>query len=246
MAKVQNRFVILSAARSGSTAFTTTLGAHPKVYCHGSPFFSSPRWKSALHKEAEDVVDLGKRETDPVGLVYDILNFTPGPPNVGCKLWHNADKGPTAAIEALAADETIKKVILNRENLLAAHSSGVVMQMRRQQPELFEDPEAKPKLTFDKVAFLRFANRRMQWFEDYRTMSKGNVIEIPYINLMTDGIDAMRPFLKLHPYRLRQRTKKVGSGDIIGRYDAEYHPEIRAALDELGRPEWEREDHRTD
>lgn len=94
--------------------------------------------------------------------------------------------------------------------------------------------------------FVQFARRRMAWSEDFRARSPGDVIELPYTNLMTDGIDAMRPFLKLHPYRLRQRTEKVGSGDIIGRYDQDFQSEIRAALKEPGHPEWDREDHRAD
>ena len=68
MIEVKTRFVILSAARSGSTALTVTIGTHPKIYCHGSPFFSSPKWASALHAEAEAAVDLSKRTTDPRGL----------------------------------------------------------------------------------------------------------------------------------------------------------------------------------
>lgn len=92
--------------------------------------------------------------------------------------------------------------------------------------------------------FVRFVRRRMACFEDYRARSWGDVIELPYTNLMTDGIDAMRPFLKLHLFRLRQRTEKVGSGDIIGRYHPDFQSEIRAALKKPGHPEWERGDHR--
>lgn len=243
MIEVKTRFVILSAARSGSTALTVTIGTHPKIYCHGSPFFSSPKWASALHAEAEAAVDLSKRTTDPVGLVYDVLNFTSGPPIVGCKLWHNADAGPTEAINAVAADPDIKKIILNRENMLACMSSGELMKMRLQHPDRFVDGAPRALLDFDTAAFLRFAKRRMGWFDDYRARSTGDVIEVPYINLLTDGIDSLRPFLKLHPYRFRQRTEKVNSGDVLARYKPAHHPAVLAALDTLGHPEWVREDH---
>lgn len=235
MPKVETKFVIFTAARSGSTALTVTLNTHPDVYCHGSPFYESDRGLQALRPEAAAAIDTSKRQTDPVQYVADILNFSPGPKIVGLKMWRRQSR---SASDALAADQRIKKIILHRRNYLACFSSAGLVDLRLKQPELFGDPGHPPKLDFDVSFFRRYVRNRALTFQYYATEIRGETCNIPYIGLMSTGLEAVRAFLGLSPFEFREKTAKRNTDDILGRFHPATHDQIRKNLDKLRHPEW--------
>ena len=235
------RFVILTAARSGSTALTGTLKSHPDVYCFGTPFFHNNRgrvlpWQQDLPKWI-----IAKREPDPVGYAYAILDHTFGPSTVGFKLMTAAKShtNANAAIVALNEDTDIKKIMLVRENHLACFSSDARVRLIRQQGR---GAAAPLLLDFDADRFTQFSKRRRRKFDRLRAQAKGDVLDLPYTGLMTTGLEAVRGFLNLAPFDFEPATTKRNSGDIIGRYKPEYHDQIRATLDSIDHPEWVQED----
>lgn len=235
---IRTRFVIFSLARSGSTALTSTLGTHPDASCYGSPFFKKidnggMRWTRLFEKST-----LEKRHTDPVGYVYNILNYTPGPSTIGFKLWGGPNNGATDAIAALAADTAIKKIILNRENHMACFSSNALVAAKHKDPEAFVDRDNPPRLDFDAEEFKKFTYRRNKRLQYYRDTCKGDLIEIPYADLIATGVPRILDFLGLPRTDLAALTRKRNSSNTLSRFKETEHDKIRSTLDDLGHPEW--------
>ncbi|MEP1522965.1 hypothetical protein [Ascidiaceihabitans sp.] len=236
--KVETRFVILSAARSGSTALTTTLNTHPNIYCHGSPFFRGKKNQLALLDEVQNGLDLSKLETDPGGYMYDILNFTPGPKCVGLKAWPGQIRSSLRAISFMTKDPSIKKIVLNRKNHLACLSSFGLVRLKQSARHLFADGLPRPQIDFDRKVFLEYVETRSWLFNWYDKKCKHGYLEVPYEGLMTDGIYKIVEHLGLDPVTFKARTTKRNTSDVLGRYKPEFHNEIVECLDEIGHPEW--------
>lgn len=235
---ITTRFIVLTAARSGSTALTRTLNSHPDVYCNGHPFFQNSKRIAAVRKEARAALDFTVRAQDPVKYAHNVLNFTTGPSVVGFKIWRGKDSGGLVAINALGPDPSIKKVILNRTNILACQSSEGLVRLKKQMPDAFENREDHPKLDFDPQAFVKLTEYRAGIFDHYCKVAQHDVLEIPYAGLMDTGIKAVAEFLGLSEFTFKALTTKRYTNDIIGRYKPEHHDEIKRTLDQLGHPEW--------
>lgn len=237
---ITTRFIILSAQRSGSTALTSALHSHPDVYCHGNPFYQSAQRIAALRPEARAAMDYTERANDPVRYAYRVLNFTPGPPVVGFKIWPHSDEdtGPRQAIDAICADPTVKKIILHRSNELACHSSEVLANLKRNDPDAFGGDGPRPQARFNKMGFLKFFNRRKGWFDHYRKSTEDDTLEVPYVGLMDTSIGRISDALGLASHAFQARNAKRNSNDILNSYLTEDHDKIMRTLDEIGHPEW--------
>lgn len=237
---IKTRFIILSAQRSGSTALTGALNSHPDVYCHGHPFFQSDKFISALRPDARAAMDYTQRASDPVAFAYNVLDYTTGPVVIGFKIWPHKeeDSGPLEALNALSADATIKKIILRRENDLACHSSEVLVNLKRQQPSLFDGHGPRPQARFNKMGFMKFYERRKGWFDHYDDVVGSDALRVPYVGLLDETIAQISDFLELPSFGFKEVTSKRNTNDILNRYRPEDQDKVRRTLDEIGHPEW--------
>jgi hypothetical protein len=178
------------------------------------------------------------RAENPVQYAYNVLNFTPGPSVVGFKIWRGKDSGGLEAINALGPDPAIKKIILNRSNILACQSSEGLVHLKKKMPDAFEGEGDHPKLDFNRQAFLKLTDYRAGIFDHYRKIAQHDVLEIPYVGLMETGMNAIASFLNLSEFKFEARTKKRYTSDIIGRFKPECHDEIKRTLEQIGHPEW--------
>jgi LPS sulfotransferase NodH len=229
------RFVILSMARSGTSLLSSTLNTHPAILCHGEIFHPEPRWH--LLGNLEQLSDDEKRrlqaQPDFVERVY-----AQDRPVVGHKMWY--DQNP-AVCDTLMADETISKIIYERENALAQFASGqLAYQTGIWDKEASDGTKLTnvPSLQFIPAQFNQFIAFRTETFQRYHSQSRGPVLNLTYRDIAEGHFDIVLRFLGQAPVPLQPQKKKLYSSDIISRYRPEDHDLIRSHLAAMGHPEW--------
>ena len=231
------KFVILSAARSGTSLLTTTLSTHPDILCHGEIFH--PKYRQHLKGTFTDMPD-----ADILALRDDLDRFLPlvfeqpGPSIVGFKMWESQNPECCAR---LLADTSVKKIIYERDNKLAQFSSGQLAKQTgvwnvsadNSKRKIAADP-----LPFNHNAFARFLEKQNEIFQGYRDRARGDVLEVGFNQIAEGDFSPVLAFLGASDMNLAPRTKRLHSSDILSRYDAAQHDTIRATLRDLGRMEW--------
>ena len=237
---IKTKFVLLSTARSGTTALITSIGNHPDAFCHREAFLRD----SSLRSEFVEAHDMDQLRRDPIEFVRKIYAFSNGETCVGFKMWLNQC---TEAAEWLMANEEIKKIILDRHNRLASYSSGLIRQITGvanagSDVQLQEIRKATPKLDFDSEHFKNFVQNRDATHARYKQASKGDVLELGYNDVNAEVFPRVFDFLSLSNHEVEIRQKKINSVDILSRFDEAVHEDVIACLQELGHPEWVREE----
>lgn len=229
------RFVLFSAARSGTTLVTDTLKTHPGAYVHAEIY--QPRRENHIRDEFRQRFDVEALAKQPQRLARAILDFTPGPPVVGFKMW--TWQAPGAA-NALLRDAGVHKIVLERANKLAAFSSVQLAWKTGRWNRWRGESEAPPApvLDFDAAEFDAFIERQDKLFANYRAAAAGPVLWLEYLDLPEPGLTRIQDFLGIAPLPLQPRRVKLYGADILARFAPADHAAIRRRLDRLGRPDW--------
>ncbi len=148
--------------------------------------------------------------------------------------------------DALLADESVWKIVLERSNRLAGYSSDRLAKVTRvyhvrKAEELDSYRQANPLLTFDREDFLGNVRRRDRLHGIYRRRAAGPVFQMTYGELSVGIFPRLFEFLGLPDHPVEMRHRKLNASDILARFRPEDHDAIRATLDELGHPEWVQE-----
>jgi LPS sulfotransferase NodH len=125
------RFIILAAARTGSTLLRELLGSHPGVFAGGEIFNSKlmaqgfiPWFEIAPSEEQARInsdANLNRaRQDDPGRFVDELINVTAafGYHAIGFKTMYELPNPEDSAGQYLIADKTIRVIHLKRRNLL--------------------------------------------------------------------------------------------------------------------------------
>lgn len=237
---MHRRFVIVSAARSGSSLLTATLDLHPRILCHGEIFHA----KIDRHVRADALAATGAalRDADPLGFALGILAFREGEHAVGFKMWRL--QSPDVC-DALLADPDVLKIILERQNGLAAYSSAQLAKRSgvwnlgvRPRPDMLASARSA-RSRFDADEFLRFLARRDAMFEQYREAARGPVLDITYTALAgPGGFEPVFDFLGVKRMRTPQQKSRIHSADILDRFEPRARADAETALHRLGRLDW--------
>jgi|GEM_PF-3408517 len=229
------RFVLFSAARSGTTLVTDTLKTHPGAYVHAEIY--NKKRENHIRAEFRRRFDVEALAKQPRRLARAVLDFTPGPPVVGFKMW--AWQAPGAA-DALLRDKGIHKIVLERANKLAAFSSVQLAwktgRWNRWSGEA--GGPAAPLLDFDADGFDAFLDRQARLFASYREAAAGPALWLEYLDLPEPGLARIQRFLGLAPLPLPPRRVKMHGEDILARFAPAGHAAIRHRLERLGRLDW--------
>lgn len=229
------RFVVLSLARSGTSLLTSTLHTHPAILCHGEIFHPSPRWH--LYGTLEHLSEEEKRALQGQPDFLDRV-FDQDRPLVGFKMWRSQNP---AICDGLMADDSVAKIIYERENALAQYASGQLARATGvwNVSTLPKDLREKtPALPFGPGAFAQFLAKRAETLALYRSLSRGKVLDLTYREVVTQGFDRVLDFLGQPPMALTPQKAKLHGSDILGRYAPEVRQTILAQLEKIGHPEW--------
>jgi|HubBroStandDraft_6_1064221.scaffolds.fasta_scaffold209103_2 hypothetical protein len=164
------RFVVIARPRTGSNALTAALSRQPDILCNGeifSPDRVGVRWdkKSTSPEALLELRELRERDSDAFMERVFATNY--GCAHVGFKIFdeHNA-----LMLKKLIEDESIRKIILFRRNVLAQYSS-VKLAMTTGDwvaGEKKSTGQAQPpgKVLFKKKRFWTYCKKYLRFYAD--------------------------------------------------------------------------------
>ena len=212
------RFVIIASPRTGSTHLTSLLNEQDGITCHGEIFHPKKvfvRWPRT-RKSPGVMSELMKlRERNPMDFLDHINAESGEDPHVGFKIFagHN-----DAFLETLIADNSVRKIVLYRSNLLASYSSSLIRGQT-------QSTESEPALvTFNAARFLTWAERQCAF---YRTVFEAlNAERQTFFVLNYEQINdpwilsSLVTFIGGDPSKLvtRSRREKLNSSAILERF----------------------------
>lgn len=234
-------FIIVAAARTGSTHLSTYLSRHPEICCHGESFHPSrvhvrhgrtdPQSREPLEEELEAL-----RADDPHAFLARIFALNNGREHVGFKIFGNhAPK----MLRSMLKNDSIRKVVLFRSNVLARYASAMAAKQTKTWGKNPERPlvafnadrftrHAEAYLTFFEQT-LEFLNRRKQSYFFIRSDEINNEMRLVQL-LNFIGAEPVLPEDKSAPERIR------GSTDIVSRFSNPH--EVLRYLSDNGLMHW--------
>jgi hypothetical protein len=226
------KFVILSMPRTGSSMLTQWLSTHKDVRCLPA-IFSDAGWPP---KDARGEGALGWIRTH-VAPEWDKLELRLAKPTKLLReiVAKSADKAAVGFKHHLGADEITepilgrgagtRKIILTRNNLLAAYSSHKVAAATGQGAARVGQSIARATVPFRPEEFSRFIAKRRELYGHAREQARKPMMEVDYTMVRTEaGIAQIGQFLGVDPEGFgRQQTAKRNSDDIVSRFS---NPEV--------------------
>ncbi|MCX7015063.1 MAG: sulfotransferase [Candidatus Sumerlaeota bacterium] len=236
------RFMIASAARTGSTMLRRMLDSHPAIACHGE-IFAVELWGLIGLGNPNDQVNVQDacyqalkrlREEAPGRFLREAI-WPAAPPPVGFKFLYKDMEDPkwARATQALAADREVAVVHLLRENRLKRLISQTVMN-RAGYHSAYEDhyinlaedhhPMSLPAAP---RPFFRFTLSPEECVRDFQTIeaaearlrrrfSDHRVFELSYEQVVDPAggrLAELEQWLGVEPGPLRNEMRKVNSND---------------------------------
>lgn len=225
MADQPTRFIILNAARTGSTMLRHLLNSHPDICCHGEVMAGGIRSFVGL-QDRPNLPLVSKLESllkaDPVGFMRDFVLYPGGMKAVGFKIKYEELVLPAfAAIRSeLEQDTELRVIHLRRENRLKRVISKITATRINKVFNVL-DPSEKPVQT-------RFALDPMECEEDFsqtaareaefaQAFGSHPLCEVTYEELVRPESGAkqrVQEFLGVQPVALETATVKINSDRV--------------------------------
>jgi hypothetical protein len=196
-----------------------------------------------LRSESSELRDLPP-DVQAIAYAEGVLSqCPPGKSHVGFKMWRN--QSPEAC-DHLLHDKAVRKIVLERENRLAAYASlskarrTMVWNSSRQDSPGAE--YAAATVAFDTDDFRQLVRRQDGLFQHYRRAARGETLHITYGGLVA-GDDYRRclEFLGLQRSVSEPADEdfvRLNDAEILSRFDERDHSRVDALITELGHPEW--------
>jgi len=228
------RFAILALRRSGSSHFVNMLGGHPDILCHGNIFSSgmmpvfwpkedsppSPQLR-ALRDELRQL-----RDSDPRGFLERVYAMGHGKAHVGFKIFPGQND---KMLNRVIKDQSIRKIVLFRENVLACYSSEEAARVSRKWgvQKGGKHPSA-PKIRFTEKEFLEYYKEHAAFYSMVlkKLLERRNAFALIRYEEINDshflrsvvnfiGADPLKPILESEQ---RKVQVKQNSSDILSRF----------------------------
>lgn len=198
------RFIIVSAPRSGSNLLCGMFNFHPEILCHHEIFHPDRIWYSKNFNELLGMDDVNfrerltkgelglgsKRSRDlfPEYFLFKIWKNKFGRKAVGFKVF--ASHVPYLT-KALINNRNVKKIILYRENKLAAYTSKLWAEQTKtwnitEKEKIPKDQLDIKKLHIDLKKFFIYAHNEIAYFKSLQrscTLARQNFYKISYEQL---------------------------------------------------------------
>ncbi|MBU2980655.1 hypothetical protein KO498_02400 [Lentibacter algarum] len=230
------RFIIFSMARSGTSWLTTALRSHPDILCHGEALL--PRhFDRHIFGSAKAVLSAEMCERDPVAFLQALYSHNDGHAAVGCKVFPGHSKTAQAA---LLADQSIAKIVLKRENALAAWSSLLTARKTGRWNANVKEKGAdiSSPVMFEPAKFEAYLKRRARFFRKIDRRLQGPRLNLTYAtDIMQQRARPVLEFLGVPAeVTLSSDKRKMLGRSITERF--ENTEELAAYLKETGRAGW--------
>ncbi len=218
------RFVIVASQRTGSNMLVSVLRTHPEIACYGELFRKNRKQFTGSVKVFEDIDKRFQVEEyrhknwqqllDAVVCVSNEAKF------VGFKLMVNQHP---AARKALISDQAYKKILLERENVLAVYSSDKIARVTGQGSAGRFAEVKTARVEFDKLEFESFLQQyRARFLRAKKELeaSGNSYLATTYARICTHrGLEEVMEFLgadKSSPWGIL--TKKRNPSDLLARF----------------------------
>ena len=237
------KFAILAIARSGSSYLTSALGSHPDVCMHGEIMHENASWH--IRECARKQLDLSIRKEDPIKFVNEIYNFDEGKKAVGFKIWKHQS---LEAVKYIIENKDIKKIVLERKNLLASFSSRLIAEQTNvwnltvnQNANIKYDT---PKLNFPERRFVKYVEDSLDVYEFYKHGIKSEQQEYLLVdyqeNIMNEDIDFVFNYLGIGTKFdfVDKKIKLNKQSNLLDRFVPEDHQKIIQCLENIEKKDW--------
>jgi len=161
---LQKRFVLLASQRTGSNMLVSVLDSHPQVRCHGELLRKRSKTREGEVGVARLLADRrfhdhSYRQRRPLRFVEAVFALDPGAPVIGFKLMLSQSR---KLRDRVIADTSVRKVLLFRENLLAAFSSTLIATVTGQGTARVGEPLQRARVPFSAADFEQFRVQRSE------------------------------------------------------------------------------------
>jgi|ERR1043166_3836080 LPS sulfotransferase NodH len=227
------RFIILCAARTGSTMLRHQLTSHPEICCHGEVMTSAAmRSFVGLDDKAEPPLAaklLELRQRDPVGFMNEFVLFAGTKRAVGFKIKYEELVLPEwqAVLNALLADTELKVIHLTRRNRLKRVISKITATKVNRVYNVLKsgDLPTRQRLRVSPQECIADFKEVAEREEKFRNLFGHEKIESVYEELVepnTGELERIQSFLGVAPQPLPPQTLKINPdtlSDILENYD---------------------------
>ncbi|HEY3638719.1 MAG TPA: hypothetical protein VGK90_11260, partial [Rhizomicrobium sp.] len=216
----------------------------PAIFSATGWYDGRPTGKGGLLSWIRDNMDPAWEDYDrrlalPGKLLNEILKKNAEKSSIGFKHHLSAPREITDFVMGLQR----RKIILTRNNFLAAYSSQKIAELTGQGAARAQSdrPVIKARVEFNREEFQAFCANRTSHYTDARMQAVGLTLEIDYVEARTDkGMAKVAKFLKIDPRGFGPpRTAKRNSDNIVSRFTNKN--DAQAYLDENGLADWAKE-----
>lgn len=233
------KFVLLSQARSGTSLMVSILNSHKHILCHGEIFHQLKR-EAHLKGSWLENNNLSSFSGKDIDYAYSVLNDSVDNKFqcVGFKMWKIQSED---ACEEICKDDSVLKIILERDNKLATYSSGLLAKKTgvwNLSSEVKKDLK-NTEVTFREKGFLAHIEAQHKAFEFYDNVSKGEVFKLKYHEIdMNKAHDIINFLGQDASDTLEFGKKKLHSSNILNRFEISDHEKILETLKKIDKEEW--------
>jgi len=238
------RFIIICAARTGSTMLRSMLNSHPQMVCHGEVF--SPRLSgfAGIYNQKDSDSPIRqfvekKRNERPVDFLRDYVFYAGSYQAIGAKIKYDELEQPrwSAVFDSLLADRDIRVVHLIRENRLRRLVSAIIAELTGVTVVPASDPQPDlrrpvPKIVVDVERCIHDFTAVQAAEASFRRHFSGHrIFEVSYEGIMDEHsrqLSDLQRFLQLEETTLTATTLRQSAHrleDVIENYS-----EVRDAL----------------
>lgn len=197
------RFVVISAARSGSNMLCGMLNSHPQVLCHHEMFHPINVWYAFGYRDGE--IDLGttqERDRSPGDFIEAIWRNHLGHHAVGFKLLRSQS---WKAHKYVLYGQTVKKILLVRKGRLAVYVSHQVARQTGRYSTAQRTParEDGASVRVNLRSFKRYSARNNRYFGKVRKVlhaTRQDYLELYYEDLLSEDVKTrLLEYLQVDP-----------------------------------------------
>ncbi|MFC3032185.1 hypothetical protein ACFOEE_06615 [Pseudoalteromonas fenneropenaei] len=212
------RFVILSAPRSGSNMLCSMLQSHSDILCHHEVFNPTGMFYALPLRNTSFSLasSIAERDAAPFKVLEAIWHESMGHNAVGFKMTHQQQPD---IFEAVVNDPSIKKIVLKRNNPLQVHVSKLVAEHTGVWENYHSDPEpVRCQVMVNKAELAADIAKNQAYYQALSqclATTQQTYCAVDYETLLSEATQArILDFLGVRRLRLKAASRKQAPDDL--------------------------------